>query len=309
MNHIKVIALFFLILTTSSGQEDGFNPKDYGFQISHLSIPFSLPYGYEPVLTVKLDKNLKPDKKYEIGFWVTAQKNEKYSRYAYDLWVFPANFMERTVDEDRELSESHDIFPTVLIDRIQHYEKEYLKFTVSPDTTYTHLTFGVKKSEPVAFRMRDYVKIDGVFVWPLSEASTEPETKSTRQESGLAVSQKITTERKLIDKGEAFTVNDAKIEIALYDHRRIDGDIVTIYLNDEIIVSKLPLKRKKKKYRAKLKPGANTITLYAENLGEVPPNTAAIEILGGKQKIEQVLTSDLDQSEFFTIYYEPDGKK
>ena len=288
---------------TSRAQEGSTNPLEYGFQINELSIPFLLPQGYEPVLTVELDKDLEPNKRYEVTFLVTAQKNREYSRYAYDLWVFPANFTERTVDKDRELSKSHEIFPRVAIDELRHYEEKFLTFTVSPNTTYSYLTFGVKTRGLENFRMRDYVKISAVFVRPLDVTLTDKQ--------GLPRTElpKLIADRKAIDNGKAFTVNSAKIQIVLYDHLKNDGDIVTVYLNDKIIVDKVRLRGKKKKFKAQLRPGANTIALHAENLGEIPPNTAAIEILGGKQKIEQVLRSDLNQSEFFTIYYEQQEKK
>ena len=62
---------------------------------------------------------------------------------------------------------------------------------------------------------------------------------------------------------------------------------------------------KKKFFKAQLRPGSNTITLHAENLGEVSPNTAAIVIKGKSKEFMAVLESDLGASQYFTLVYEP----
>ncbi|MGS0524978.1 hypothetical protein ACU8V7_06990 [Zobellia nedashkovskayae] len=86
--------------------------------------------------------------------------------------------------------------------------------------------------------------------------------------------------------------------------RRIDNDIVTIYLNGEIAVEHVQLKSKKQFFDLTLEPGQNIITLHAENLGEVAPNTAAILIKTETEEFMAVLESDLGQSSYFKLLYE-----
>ena len=77
-----------------------------------------------------------------------------------------------------------------------------------------------------------------------------------------------------------LTVNSEEIRISLWDHGRKDGDIVSIYLNGEAIVSKYLLEYKKRVFDIKLDPSKpNDLFLYAHNLGQFPPNTVSIEIL------------------------------
>lgn len=97
-------------------------------------------------------------------------------------------------------------------------------------------------------------------------------------------------------------VSSDEIHINLWDHGRKDGDIVSIYLNGEAIVSKYLLTYQKKQFNLKLdttKP--NDLFLYAHNLGRFPPNTVSIEISDGKTSENIILNSDLKSCEAVLI--------
>ena len=100
---------------------------------------------------------------------------------------------------------------------------------------------------------------------------------------------------------ELEVYND-QITINLWDHGRVDGDIVSIYLNGEAIVSKYTLTYRKKTFKLKLdasKP--NDLFLYAHNLGKSPPNTVSIEIKDGAVSEQIILNSDLKSCEAVLI--------
>ena len=97
-------------------------------------------------------------------------------------------------------------------------------------------------------------------------------------------------------------VSSDEIHINLWDHGRKDGDIVSIYLNGEAIVSKYLLTYQKKQFNLKLdtsKP--NDLFLYAHNLGRFPPNTVSIEISDGETSENIILNSDLKSCEAVLI--------
>lgn len=102
-----------------------------------------------------------------------------------------------------------------------------------------------------------------------------------------------------------LTVASEKIRISLWDHGRKDGDIVSIYLNGEAIVSKYHLEYQKKVFELELDASkANDLFLYAHNLGKYPPNTVSIEITDGKIAKNIVLNSDLKSCEAVLINVE-----
>ncbi len=75
------------------------------------------------------------------------------------------------------------------------------------------------------------------------------------------------------------------VRIDLYDNGEIDGDSVSLYLNDQLIVTHLKLQEQPRTVWLvidKSRP-VNKLILFAENLGRLPPNTALMEVtLDGK---------------------------
>lgn len=99
-----------------------------------------------------------------------------------------------------------------------------------------------------------------------------------------------------------MSVGSNKISINIWDHSRKDGDIVSIYLNGEAVISKYSLEYSKKKVELTLDPSKpNDLFLYAHNLGKYPPNTVSIEITDGKTSENIVLNSDLKSCEAVLI--------
>ncbi|MGI9549696.1 MAG: hypothetical protein ACR2MT_00745 [Aurantibacter sp.] len=102
-----------------------------------------------------------------------------------------------------------------------------------------------------------------------------------------------------------MSVASNKISINIWDHSRKDGDIVSIYLNGEAVISKYSLEYYKKKIELTLdatKP--NDLFLYANNLGKYPPNTVSIEIVDGESSENIILNSDLKSCEAVLINVE-----
>ncbi len=101
---------------------------------------------------------------------------------------------------------------------------------------------------------------------------------------------------------DVLNVESENISINVWDHGRKDGDVVSIFLNGEAVVSNYLLDYKKKVYEVKLNPSKpNDLFLYAHNLGKFPPNTVSIEIIDGKVAKNIVLNSDLKSCEAVVI--------
>ena len=93
-----------------------------------------------------------------------------------------------------------------------------------------------------------------------------------------------------------------EVSVSLWDHGRQDGDIVSIYLNGETVVSKHLLTYHRKKVSFKLDASkTNELFLYAHNLGEAPPNTVSIELTDGSTSEKIILNSDLKSCEAVQI--------
>lgn len=128
-----------------------------------------------------------------------------------------------------------------------------------------------------------------------------PEKIITEIPSEKPIARDMFDGRKLTYVNE-MSVGSNKISINIWDHSRKDGDIVSIYLNGEAVISKYSLEYYKKKIELTLdttKP--NDLFLYANNLGKYPPNTVSIEIVDGVSSENIILNSDLKSCEAILI--------
>jgi len=97
------------------------------------------------------------------------------------------------------------------------------------------------------------------------------------------------------DNQGTYHLPDKHIEIALWDHALIDGDIISLFLNSAPLVQELTLDGSDNKYvlQATLHDGTNALVLFAHNEGTSPPNTATINVKSGTEEKELILNADL----------------
>ena len=105
---------------------------------------------------------------------------------------------------------------------------------------------------------------------------------------------------------ESLDVTRGTIKLMVWDKNRVDGDVVSIYLNGELLEENLEVTKIKKEIEINLHSGRNVIVMFAINLGKVPPNTAAIGIKEYRHRFI-TLVSDLKYSGALEIIYNPDG--
>jgi len=92
---------------------------------------------------------------------------------------------------------------------------------------------------------------------------------------------------------ETITLTDPEIEISLYDNAEIDGDVVTVLFNNEVVVSKQALSNVPIVRKLRAEPGKeNLLVMYADNMGRIPPNTAFMRIKNGEQIYKVLLSAD-----------------
>ena len=70
------------------------------------------------------------------------------------------------------------------------------------------------------------------------------------------------------------------VRVALYDNGEIDGDSVSLFINDHLLVQHVRLTAQAKVLLVPIDKSlpVNRLVLFAENLGKLPPNTALMEV-------------------------------
>ena len=92
------------------------------------------------------------------------------------------------------------------------------------------------------------------------------------------------------------------IKIQVWDHGRIDGDIISVHVNGKEIISNYTLKRGYYEINCTLDENfRNDIILFAHNVGSISPNTAAIKIYDGYKNEQLILNATLGTSEAIVV--------
>jgi len=117
------------------------------------------------------------------------------------------------------------------------------------------------------------------------------------------------TKRKQTEQSH-LTVNTRKINLKLYDNGSIDNDSVSVFYNNKLLVSHQKLSATPIELNIDLDPTVkrHEITLYAENLGSIPPNTALIVVTAGNKRYELHSSASLEENAVLVFDYVPDGK-
>ena len=109
------------------------------------------------------------------------------------------------------------------------------------------------------------------------------------------VTEKEHSERKNVVIQE-LEVNSDTLNVDVYDNGEIDGDIISVFYNQQLILSSQKLTHRSIKLHLPVDStrSANEISMFAENLGLIPPNTALMVIHDGKTKYEIRISSSLE---------------
>ncbi|HSC53571.1 MAG TPA: hypothetical protein VLC98_08130 [Phnomibacter sp.] len=99
--------------------------------------------------------------------------------------------------------------------------------------------------------------------------------------------------KRSFDTSHVLDVSSDTVMLHLYDNGKVDYDTVSVYFNREPIISKKMLSLKPIEMQIVLKPGYNEIALFAENLGEIPPNTALCIVYAGSERFDINLASSM----------------
>lgn len=97
---------------------------------------------------------------------------------------------------------------------------------------------------------------------------------------------------------KTITFTGDSLQLALYDNGEIDGDTVSVLLNDQVILSKQLLKQTAIRHTLHISPSEKEVrlVLYAENLGRYPPNTGLLIIRDGVKEYSVRYSADLQQN-------------
>jgi len=91
-------------------------------------------------------------------------------------------------------------------------------------------------------------------------------------------------------------VQNPNLRIKVWDNGIVDGDVVTLFLNGEMVLEQERVTKRKHAIIVKLNEENNFLILHAEDLGDIKPNTVAVSIDDGVKEHQLILSSNLRES-------------
>ena len=131
-------------------------------------------------------------------------------------------------------------------------------------------------------------------------------TTDIKKAASAAVVPKVLTQREnyLIKR---IITSESTVKVELFDNGTIDNDTISLYHNGEQVIKKGKLNYQPLTYsfNCGTEPVSHELILVAENLGEIPPNTAIMVVTIGKKRQEIFLTSDEKKNARIIIDFRP----
>ena len=100
-------------------------------------------------------------------------------------------------------------------------------------------------------------------------------------------------------------VNKDSVIILVWDKNKVDGDIISLYLNDELVLSNFTISKLKNEITLKLNAGTNNLTLYAVDLGSTPLCKTAFKLIVDEEETNVTLIADENENGTLEIIYKP----
>ena len=127
-----------------------------------------------------------------------------------------------------------------------------------------------------------------------------------QSEELAAIQKDIHLEPRTIDLKKTITVDSPKIKLQFYDDAEIDGDTITVFVNNKLLLYRQRLTEKPIDVYFNAFPGTEyELVMYADNLGTIPPNTALMVVTAGDQKLDVYLSSSEQKSAAVKFVYKP----
>lgn len=125
-------------------------------------------------------------------------------------------------------------------------------------------------------------------------------------QKGFQLPEKLNGRRILPIKADnKLAFGEPSLSITVWDNKILDGDVISLYLNDSLVLENYTLDTIPTMIPVHVTKGEKTyLTLHAHNLGTVPPNTADIKISDGTKEYQIELKSDFQGSSVAEIFVE-----
>ncbi|MBA2761790.1 MAG: hypothetical protein H0U39_07495 [Segetibacter sp.] len=127
---------------------------------------------------------------------------------------------------------------------------------------------------------------------PIAKTTLTPAIQKKVEPAKLAtIDELFITRKKILTK--EIPIEGDSLQLHFYDNAEVDGDSITLYLNNKMIFTHVRLTASPYVVTLQVKDLAesNELVMVAENLGSIPPNTALMIAMVGSKRYKAYLES------------------
>jgi len=108
----------------------------------------------------------------------------------------------------------------------------------------------------------------------------------------LKINEDFKKRKQIVSK--QIEVSSDSVRLSFYDNAEVDGDSISVFLNGKLVIAHQGLTERAFNVYVQLDSSldVNEVSMFAENLGKYPPNTALMVISDGDKRYETFLSSD-----------------
>ena len=105
---------------------------------------------------------------------------------------------------------------------------------------------------------------------------------------------------------KTLTVTNPDVTVKLYDNGEIDDDTISVYLDNKLVLSSKRLTASPLivKFKIDEDNSDHELTMVAENLGRIPPNTSLMVVESGEQRFDVRITSTQQKNAVVRFKYQ-----
>jgi len=146
----------------------------------------------------------------------------------------------------------------------------------------------VKETKPERQLKKDTIAIKKL---PVKEADRTPAQITKIKSVSIPLPEVLLKRENPVIK--EIETGPAEMVIELYDNGQVDGDTVSVYHNNELIVSHQGISEKPIRFKIKVdeKEPRHELIMVADNLGSIPPNTSLMIITANGKRYEIFISS------------------
>lgn len=122
----------------------------------------------------------------------------------------------------------------------------------------------------------------------------------------IALQKRLSLQPRELTLVKTVVLHNADVKIELYDNAEIDHDTVTVLVNNKLLLYRRMLTDRPLTIHFNAFPNVPyELVMYADNLGDIPPNTALLMVTSGSEKYEAFMSSSETNSATIRFVYKP----